>query len=41
MTDKVLEKYHKFLQKMENNSSLIGLYKFEERYIKFYKKKRI
>jgi|LakMenE01Jun11ns_1017448.scaffolds.fasta_scaffold9670279_2 hypothetical protein len=42
MADKVLEKYHKSLQKMENNSSLIGLMKlknicdkFEERYIKF------
>ena len=35
MTDKVLEKYHKSLQKMEKTSSLIGLYKFEERYIKF------
>ena len=35
MADKVLEKYHKSLQKMENYSSLKGLYKFEERYIKF------
>ena len=35
MTDKVLEKYHKSLQKMEKTSSLIGLYKFEERYVKF------
>ena len=35
MSDPVLEKYHKSLQKLEKTSSLIGLYKFEERYIKF------
>jgi len=42
MTDKVLEKYHKSLQKMEMKSSLKGLLKlpnicdkFENRYIKF------
>lgn len=29
MADKVLEKYHKSLQKMENNSSLIGLMKLQ------------
>ena len=35
MSDPVLEKYHKSLQKLEKTSSLIGLYKFEERYVKF------
>jgi hypothetical protein len=42
MTDKVLEKYHKSLQKMEIKTTLKGLLKlpnicdnFEERYIKF------
>ena len=38
MTDKVLEKYHKSLQKMEKTSSLIGLYKFERLLIDFIKK---
>ena len=35
MSDPVLEKYHKSLQKLEKTSSLIGLYKIEERYVKF------
>jgi hypothetical protein len=42
MTDKVLEKYHKSLQKMEMKSTLKGLMKlpnicdkFEKRYVKF------
>ena len=42
MTDKVLEKYHKSLEKMEMKSTLKGLMKlpnicdeFEERYVKF------
>jgi len=42
MEDKVMEKYHKSLEKMEIKSTLIGLHqqknicnKFEERYVKF------